>query len=132
MHLAIGMADWLVDRFASRLNAGRLAIYSSLPPVNGQPLVVLEFQANAFQPSKGTVAEAYPLQPAIVMASGEARTALLMTGSGEVLADVRVKTVDATDAEIGDVLVTRTDFHRGGLCEVGRITLTVPLRTRNA
>lgn len=131
MIFTISMANWLVDRFASRLNGGRLAIHNSVAPVVGQPpLVELAFKANAFQPADGTVADAFPLEPAIVMQSGHAQSAALLMANGDLVATVPIKLVDAPDAEIGDVLVTQTELQRGGLCQVSRITLSIPLRTR--
>lgn len=134
MRLTVAARNWLVDRVANRLNGGTLAIYAGSLPLEPltesaqAPLVELRFASQAFYPAEQGLAEAYDIQPAVVRTTGEAGWAQLVTSTGEQVGDVRVRAVDALDVELGDVLVDRTDFHRGGLCEVGRVTLTVPLR----
>lgn len=124
MRLTLAMADWLVDRVAQRLNSGTITIRQ----VDTLPLVSFDFQADAFQPAVQAVALANTLQPSVVSATGRAAFADLATSTGEVIAEVSVRSAEDPDAEEGDVIVDRTDFHRGGVCVLERVTLTVPLR----
>ena len=117
-------ADWLIDRFCSRLNNGMLVIYEGADLI----LTEFQFQAQAFTPAVAGVAEANPLPATIVLATGEATRAQLITSSGEALAEVAVRAMDAPDAELGDIFVDRTDFHRGGTCVLERVTVSLPLR----
>lgn len=125
MRITVDFANWLVDRAAGRLNSGTLTIH----PESDLVLVAIPFQREAFQPAENTVAVANPLPETVVSASGEARRATLATSTGEVLAEVAVRAVDDPDVQQGDVIVDRTDFHRGGRCVLERVTLTVPLQS---
>jgi hypothetical protein len=118
-------ADWLIDRFCSRLNSGTLVIYSDSERVLAQ----FQFQAQAFLPAVNRVALANDVPPTVASASGDAVRAQLVTSLGEAIAEVPVKDMNATDVELGDILVERTDFHRGGTCVLGRATLSLPLRS---
>ncbi len=127
MRLTPAMRDWLIDRVAQRLNAGTITILAAGDADDGV-LVSIPFQSPAFEPARNAVAVSHDLPPSVNVATGEARRAQLATSTGEVIADVPVRSVDDPNSDPGDVILDRTDFQRGGVCTLTRVTLALPLR----
>lgn len=129
MRLKPSARDRLLEDFATRLNAGAIVIYAANPSTNplAEPLIEVPFQSPAFQPVDNGRVEAFELQPTLILRDGDARWAELVTANGEAISDVSVRAIDAKDAEEGDILVDRTDFRRGVLCTLTRVTLTLPM-----
>ncbi len=115
--------DRIVDDFAARLRRGWIVMYASRPDGQTPPLVRQPLAG--FAPAVDGLAVALDLSPSQIDRDGTARWAELLATDGEVLAVVRVRSVEEqAQADPGDVLVDRTDFHQGGLLTLARVTLT--------
>lgn len=111
-----------VDEMSRHLSGGSLVIYDGDGTFT-EPLVRIVLPVPAFPIAEGAKTVARALPPSVIDRTGEARRAQLLTATGEVLANLTVKATDAVDADEADVLVDRTDFHRGGICQVSQISL---------
>ncbi len=118
----------IVDDIGLRLNGGQLRIFESAPAgAFSEPLVALQLRSPAFPPAVGGRAAALPPQKAEIARTGEASYGELVTASGEVLATLVIAATNSPEARYADVLADRTDFHRGGMCEVVSIVLRLPM-----
>jgi hypothetical protein len=124
----------LVDDLTLRLAGGTLALYPGGPPASPQDdlpvfkdaLVVVTLRTPAFHPAVGGRAMGLPLETAGIRATGEASWGRLSTSSGEAIADLVVSAADSPDVREADIVVDRTDFHRGGICAVSSMLLRLP------
>lgn len=136
MRLTEQARNTFVDDLTHRLAGGELAIYEGpLPasptdsvPTFKEPLVRLHLPAPAFAPAVKGSAEGYPMEVAPILATGEASWARLTSAKGEVVADLVVTAIDAKNVRDADVIVDRTDFHRGGKCTVTHFALRLPMK----
>lgn len=128
MNLSSYATNRLVDEAAALLDAGSLRIYESGPSASlREALVSVPFQSPAFGPSDEqgqAIAHELPATP--IALTGEARWGEFVTATGTVFGDLKVRAVDADDAADADVVLDRTDFHRGGLCTIARVVLRLP------
>lgn len=131
MRLSGPSLNGLVNDFAARLQAGSLAIYAGDRPLvpgatTADPLVVIPLGSPAFPLAVDGLAVQASLPPAVIDRSGEASWAQLLTMHGEVVADVRVRSLSDPTATEADLVVDDTDFRRGGLVSLARLTLSLP------
>lgn len=133
MRITVAMANRLIGELAYQLNAGSLVILDGARPSKPdaslafQPVLVsIPFQTPAFADPVDGAAVAHDLPPQAIAVSGDAGFAQLHTATGQVVADLTVRAVDAQDADQADLLLERTDFQRGGLCTISRLTLRLP------
>lgn len=126
MALTSTAENGIVDDFAAKLTDGFLAIYEHEPVPETQEVPLVVQPLAGFQPADQRVAVSHELSPTVIQRTGTAKWAQLVSSTGEVFSIVRVRQMDDPQAEAGDVLVERLDFHQGGLLTLARLTVTVP------
>ena len=116
----------------TRLSGGSLELYAGsrprLPDTNTLPntLVRLQLEAPALIPSDAAQASIPGPLVAEIIATGDVGWARLLRADGTIEADLVVKAENADDASIADVLVSRTDLQRGGICTITVLTVSLP------
>jgi hypothetical protein len=135
MRLTEDTVNGLVDGLASKLAGGRIGFYAGSPPNSPtvsvpifQELVVLRLASPAFRPAVGGRATGLIPEPSDIRDTGEVAWARLSTATGEPVADLVVASPTSAEAKEADIIVDRTDFHRGGKCTVSSMALRLPLR----
>lgn len=132
MRVSEATVNRLIDTMGASLDGGALVFYDGRPP---RPSEALEDPAElvrvllpvpAFHPAEAGKATSHDLPDTLVGDTGEARWARLLTSGGLVVADLVVRAQEAPDRASADILVDRTDFHRGGVCRLQPLILTMP------
>ncbi len=124
MRLTVDVVNGVLDQIATSLNGGAL-VFSTVEGAFQQELVRIPLPSPAFTKAFDGQALGHALPEMPIAVTGEAATARLETAAGHVVADLTMRTEDAADAAMADVLVDRTDFHRGGICRVAPLVLTM-------
>jgi hypothetical protein len=129
MNLHPDLENDLLDYLAHQLDAGTLTIHEGKKPASPlvdlptflDPLAVLSFRSPAFSPAMNGKARATELS-SIVLRSGTATWGRL-ANAGQTVADYVIKASTDPDADEADLLMERTDFHRGGPVVISSVTL---------
>lgn len=131
MRLSIDAVNRVLDAAGIMLSNGVLQFYAgNFPPTRGaqnvgEPLVEIPLLYPAFEPAVDGRAMGHELMPMPVAVTGDAGWARLLSHQGDIVADLTVRQADAPDADTADIVVDRIDFHRGGLCRVAPLVLTM-------
>lgn len=125
MKLTEPTAAALLEAFARLIDGGTVDIYSGSPPLVfqaklasiplGHPALVVT--------DRGLAVGMGPLS-SVVLATGEAGWAQLVSQREETVAELTAGTAPGND-----LVLERTDFHRGGQCTITDLTLRLPLRS---
>lgn len=134
MKLIAAVVDEFVNDLATRLSGGSLEFYDGKPPAAASagmatfrsPLVSFRFLTPGFDPAVGGTAQMVPLQKAIILQSGNAKWARLVTAAEQPIAILSVAQEGTEEAVTADLVCTRLDFSQGGFCDLEGFALKLP------
>ncbi len=125
MQITPSVASALLTTFTRPLSGGSIEIYAGSPPSGIQDrLTSIPLARPAFAVNEQGHAVALGVLSSVILVSGTAGWAQLLSGDGEVVADLTVGTDSGSD-----LVVDRTDFQRGGTCTLDAVTLRLPLQS---